>query len=52
MQVTHENYRDGQPAVANKIGAILILAVLVVFWAPAFEQAGSSLVVWVMGVDL
>ena len=42
----YENYRDGQPAVANKIGAILILAVLcAVFWA-CFEQAGSSLVVW------
>ena len=42
----YENYKDGQPAVANKIGAILILAVLcAVFWA-CFEQAGSSIVVW------
>jgi len=42
----YENYRDGQPAAANKIGSILILAVLcAVFWA-CFEQAGSSLVVW------
>lgn len=42
----YENYRDGQPATANKIGSILILAVLcAVFWA-CFEQAGSSLVVW------
>jgi POT family proton-dependent oligopeptide transporter len=42
----YENYRNDQPAVANKIGAILILAVLcAVFWA-CFEQAGSSLTVW------
>ena len=42
----YENYKSGQPAVANKIGAILILAVLcAVFWA-CFEQAGSSIVVW------
>ena len=42
----YENYRDGQSATANKIGSILILAVLcAVFWA-CFEQAGSSLVVW------
>ena len=41
-----ENYKKGQSAVANKIGAILILAVLcAVFWA-CFEQAGSSIVVW------
>ena len=41
-----ENYKSGQYAVANKIGAILILAVLcAVFWA-CFEQAGSSIVVW------
>ena len=39
-------YKSGQAAVANKIGAILILAVLcAVFWA-CFEQAGSSIVVW------
>jgi len=42
----YENYRDGKPEAANKIGAILILAVLCsVFWA-CFEQAGSSIVVW------
>ena len=42
----YENYKNNQPATANKIGAILILAVLcAVFWA-CFEQAGSSLVVW------
>lgn len=42
----YENYKDGKPAAANKIGAILILAVLcAVFWA-CFEQAGSSIVVW------
>ena len=41
-----ENYKSGKPAVANKIGAILILAVLcAIFWA-CFEQAGSSLTVW------
>ncbi len=41
-----ENYKSGKYAVANKIGAILILAVLcAVFWA-CFEQAGSSIVVW------
>ena len=41
-----QNYQSGKPAVANKIGAILILAVLcAVFWA-CFEQAGSSLTVW------
>ena len=41
-----ENYKNGEPAAANKIGAILILAVLcAVFWA-CFEQAGSSIVVW------
>ena len=42
----YENYKDGKPDTANKIGAILILAVLcAVFWA-CFEQAGSSIVVW------
>jgi POT family proton-dependent oligopeptide transporter len=42
----YENYKDGQAATANKIGAILILAVLcAIFWA-CFEQAGSSIVVW------
>ncbi|MBJ04450.1 MAG: MFS transporter [Flavobacteriales bacterium] len=42
----YENYKKGEPAVANKIGSILILAVLcAVFWA-CFEQAGSSIVVW------
>ncbi len=46
VYLMYENYKDGQADTANKIGAILILAVLcAVFWA-CFEQAGSSLVVW------
>ena len=39
-------YKNGQGEAGNKIGAILILAVLcAIFWA-CFEQAGSSLTVW------
>ena len=41
-----DSYKQGKAEAGNKIGAILILAVLcAIFWA-CFEQAGSSLTVW------